>query len=208
MMRVLPLIVRSNIMQKDSVFQDFTAPAKFFHWLMAAIIIVAWFVGFYGAEMLSYSVPHSGKAEMITLHKNISTTVLLLIVLRSAWRLTHRPPHAPHTSAFQHFAVQAGHFMLYFLMIAMPLSGWANSSSAGYAVEFAGIIPLPALVPTNPAIQPIYDAIHQYLGWFTGALILGHIVMALKHHFIDRDHTLRGMLPGRKRANGTRGMVR
>jgi cytochrome b561 len=195
-------------MRKDSVQQDFTALAKFFHWLMAAIIIVGWFVGFYAAEMLSYSVPHSGKAEMITLHKDISTTVLLLIVLRSAWRLTHRPPHAPHTSAFQRFAVQAGHFMLYFLMIAMPISGWANSSSAGYTVEFAGIIPLPPLVATNHAIQPVYDAIHKYLGWFAGAVILGHIVMALKHHFIDRDHTLRGMLPGRKRVNVTRGMAR
>jgi cytochrome b561 len=70
-------------MRKDSVYQDFTATAKFFHWLMAAIIIVGWFVGFYAAEMLSYSVPHSGKAEMITLHKDIATTVLLLIVLRA-----------------------------------------------------------------------------------------------------------------------------
>jgi cytochrome b561 len=51
-------------------------------------------------------------------------------VLRSAWRLTHRPPHAPHTSAFQHFAVQAGHFMLYFLMIAMPISQWKNLAGA------------------------------------------------------------------------------
>jgi cytochrome b561 len=184
-------------MQKDSVYLDFTPLAKFFHWLMAAIIIVGWFAGFYGAEMLSYSVPHSGKAEMITLHKHITTTVLLLIVLRSAWRLTHRPPHAPDASAFQSAAVRAGHFMLYFLMIAMPISGWANSSSAGYSVHFAGIIPLPALVPTNPAIQPIYDTIHKYLGWFTGALILGHIAIALKHHFVDRDHTLRGMLPRR-----------
>jgi cytochrome b561 len=175
---------------------------------MAAIIIVGWFIGFYGAEMLSYSVPHSGKAAMITLHKDISTTVLLLIVLRSAWRLTHRPPHAPHASGFQRFAVQAGHFMLYFLMIAMPISGWANSSSAGYTVEFAGIFPLPALVPTNHAIQPIYDAIHKYLGWFTGAVILGHIAMALKHHFIDRDHTLRGMLPGCKRTMSSRAMGR
>ena len=188
--------------------QDFTATAKFFHWLMAAIIIVGWFVGFYGAEMLSYSVPNSGKAAMITLHKDICTTVLLLIVLRSAWRLTHRPPHAPDTSAFQRFAVRAGHFMLYFMMVAVPISGWANSSSAGYPVEFAGFIPMPALVPTNHAIQPIYDAIHKYLGWFTGAVILGHIAMAFKHHLIDRDHTLRGMLPGRKRVNGTRKMAR
>jgi cytochrome b561 len=201
-------LVDGNIMRIDSVQKDFTALAKFFHWLMAAIIIVGWFIGFYGEEMLSYSVPNSGKAAMITLHKEICTTVLLLIVLRSAWRLTHRPPHAPHTSGFQRFAVQAGHFMLYLLMIAMPLSGWANSSSAGYPVEFAGIIPLPALVPTNHAIQPTYDAIHKYLGWFTGLVILGHIAMAFKHHFIDRDDTLRGMLPRCKRANNPRGMAR
>jgi cytochrome b561 len=187
--------------------EGFTATAKFFHWLMAAIIIVGWFIGFYGAEMLSYSVPNSGKAEMITLHKDIATTVLLLIVLRSLWRVTHRPPHAAHASAFQGFAVQAGHLLLYVLMIAMPLSGWATSSSAGYQVEFAGIIPLPTLVPKDAATAPIYDAIHRYVGWFTGVVILGHIAMALKHHFVDRDYTLLGMLPWRKRADRARGMA-
>ncbi len=176
---------------------DFTPTAKFFHWLMAAIIIVCWFVGFYGAEILSYSVPNSGKAAVITLHKDIASTVLLLIVLRSLWRLTHRPPHAPQTSAFQSFAVWAGHLLLYFLMIVMPISGWANSSSAGYTVHFAGLIPLPPLTPINHAIQPTYDAIHKYLGWFTGIVVLGHLAMALKHHVVDRDDTLRRMLPRR-----------
>ncbi len=174
---------------------DFTRTAKLLHWLMAAIIIIGWFVGFYGAEMLSYGVPNSGKAQMITLHKDIASTVLLLIVLRSAWRLTHQPPHAPQASAFQSFAVWAGHLALYVLMFATPLTGWANSSSAGYTVHFAGIIALPPLLPVNHAIQPTYDAIHRYLGWFTGVIVVGHIGMALKHHFIDRDTTLRGMLP-------------
>jgi cytochrome b561 len=178
--------------------KGFTAPAKFLHWLMAAIIIVGWFVGFYASEFLSYSNPHSGKAGMITLHKDIATTVLLLIVLRSAWRLTHRPPHAAHSSAFQSFAVWAGHLMLYALMIAMPISGWVTSSAAGYPVDFAGIIPLPALVSKSAAIESVADPIHIYLGWFTGVVILGHIAMALKHHFVDRDDTLRGMLPARK----------
>jgi cytochrome b561 len=62
-------------------------------------------------------------------------------------------------------------------------------------------------VPTNHVIQPTYDAIHKYVGWFTGVVILGHIAMALKHHFIDRDYTLRGMLPGGKRANGPLGIA-
>lgn len=173
---------------------DFTQTAKFFHWLMAAIIIIGWFVGFYGQEMLSYSVPNSGKGEVITLHKDIASTIMLLVVLRSLWRVTHRPPHAEHASAFQSFAVSAGHWLLYILMFAMPISGWASSSSAGYTVHFAGIIPLPHLMPANAATQPFYDGLHKYLGWFIGVLILGHIAMSLKHHFIDRDYTLRGML--------------
>lgn len=182
--------------------KDFTATAKFFHWLMAAIIIVGWFVGLYAVQMFKPGVPQD---SMIALHKDIATPVLLLIVLRSLWRLTHRPPHVLQASAFQGFAVQAGHLLLYVLMIVMPISGWADSSSAGYTVEFAGIIPLPTLVPKNPAAEQIYNAIHCYVGWFTGVVILGHIVMALKHHFIDRDHTLRGMLPSGKRVNGARG---
>ncbi|HET6305891.1 MAG TPA: cytochrome b [Rhodopila sp.] len=175
--------------------RDFTTTAKFLHWLMAAIIIVGWFIGFYGAEMLSYNVPHSGKAETITLHKDIASTVMLLIVLRSLWRLTHRPPHVAQESAFQRFAVWAGHLSLYVLMFFMPISGWALSSSAGYTVKFAGVLALPPLMAKNMTIEPTFDAIHKYIGWFVGIIILGHIAMALKHHFIDRDYTLRGMLP-------------
>ena len=177
--------------------KDFTATAKFFHWLMAAVIIVGWFVGFYAVQFFQ---PGLAQDRMITLHKDIATPALLLIVLRSLWRMTHRPPHVPQETAFQNFAVKAGHFLLYVLMFVMPFSGWADSSSAGYPIEFAGVIPLPPLVPKNLAAEPIYNAIHCYVGYFTGVVILGHIVMALKHHFIDRDFTLRGMLPRSKRA--------
>lgn len=181
--------------------KDFTALAKFFHWLMAAVIIVGWFVGFYAVQLLK---PGLGQDEIITLHKDIATPALLLIVLRSLWRVTHRPPHVAYKSAFQRFAVQSGHFLLYALMFVMPFSGWLDSSAAGYPIEFAGIIPLPPLVPKNLAMDGYYNTIHCWVGYFTGVVILGHVVMALKHHFIDRDHTLRGMLPRCKSANGTR----
>ena len=176
--------------------KDFTATAKFLHWLMGAVIIVGWLVGFYAVQMFK---PGLGQDEMITLHKDIATPVLLLIVLRSLWRLTHQPPHAPQATAFQNFAVKGGHFLLYVLMFVMPISGWADSSSAGYPIEFAGLFPLPPLVPKNPAMEGFYNTVHCYVGYFTGVVILGHIAMALKHHFVDRDNTLRGMLP---RAHG------
>ena len=75
--------------------KDFTATAKFLHWLMGAVIIVGWLVGFYAVQMFK---PGLGQDEMITLHKDIATPVLLLIVLRILWRLTHRPPHAPQAT--------------------------------------------------------------------------------------------------------------
>ena len=164
---------------------------------MAAVIIVGWFVGFYAVQFFK---PGLGQDEMITLHKDIATPALLLIVLRSLWRFTHRPPHTPQDTAFKEFAVKAGHIVLYVLMFVMPFSGWIDSSGAGYPIEFAGMIPLPPLVPKNLALDHLYNEIHCYVGYVTGVVILGDIVMALKHHFIDRDYTMRGMLPRGKRA--------
>ncbi|MFC6776885.1 cytochrome b [Methylobacterium gregans] len=62
--------------------------------------------------------------------------------------------------------------------------------------------PVPAPALTAPA-REWYDLAklaHVTLAWGTGALVLGHVLIALKHHFLDKDGILRGMLPDRRSA--------
>ena len=169
--------------------------AKAFHWIMAAIIVAAWLIGFYTANFLSYADPNSGKGDLITVHKQIATTVLFLVVLRILWRMTHAAPELPDSmSPAIKLAAHLGHLALYALMLAVPLSGWLFSSAAGYPVPVAWLFHLPALTgKVDEADLAAFRDVHTYLAWAIGLLVAGHAAMAVKHEFIDKDGTLSKM---------------
>lgn len=181
--------------------RSFNPTSKAFHWLMAAIIIVASAVGYYGAS-LHYGVSDAETAQKIwaiTLHKQIATTTLFLIVARLAWRAFHRPPPLADMPPIMKHLTHLGHASLYFLMVAVPVSGWANSSSAGYGIPVAGLFFIPGLVAKNPALTPYLVWTHWLLSWAMILTVAGHVAFALKHHFLDKDATLTAMLPRSER---------
>ncbi len=177
--------------------RNFGGTAKAFHWLMAAIIIVASAVGWYGAS-LHYGVSQAETAQKIwaiTLHKSIATTTLFLIVARIVWRLFHRPPALVGMPEIMKTLTHAGHWLLYALMVAVPVSGWANSSSAGYDIPVAGLFTIPRLMAKTPELTPWLVWTHWLLSWGLILTVAGHVLFALKHHFVDRDDTIRAMMP-------------
>ena len=93
--------------------QYYTRTAQILHWLMAAIFITAWLIGFYSGNFLSYETDGSFKGDVIGLHKNIATTILLLVVIRIFWRYTHPAPQLPDTmSPMMKTLAHVGHFAL------------------------------------------------------------------------------------------------
>ncbi|MBA1220598.1 cytochrome b [Pseudomonas fulva] len=175
--------------------KGYTSAAKGLHWISGIIWIVAWVIGFVAVHWRDELNP----AHFLTfLHKAIASTLILLVILRLAWRVTHPAPGMPETmSRSMQRAASVGHWLLYGLaLIALPVSGWYWSSVADKPIMVAGLFPLPPLVGADEGMYPTAKAIHTYVGWFCGVLVLGHIAAALKHHFIDRDAVLKGMLPG------------
>lgn len=178
--------------------RNFNPTSKFFHWLMAVIIVVAWVIGYYGGAMLHYGVNDIETAQKvwaITLHKNIATTTLFLIALRIVWRLFHSPPPLGEMPSIMKLATHLGHWSLYFLMVAVPLSGWWNSSSAGYPIPVAGLFIIPGLGGKNPELTPYLVTAHWFFSWALLIVVAGHVAFALKHHFIDKDDTIESMMP-------------
>ena len=89
--------------------------SRYIHWLMAAIFIIAWAIGFYSTEFMTYGVD-ANKGSVITLHKNIASTILFLVVIRIFWRYTHPAPKLPDTmSAGMKKMAHLAHYVLYFL---------------------------------------------------------------------------------------------
>jgi cytochrome b561 len=124
--------------------------------------------------------------------------VLALAIVRIYWRLTHRPPPLVPMPDWQRKAANSMYGMMYLVMLAMPLSGWAYSNAVGYPVVYLGKIPLPDLVGKDKALGATLHDVHEILGVVLAALIALHILAALKHHFINRDETLLHMLRWRK----------
>jgi cytochrome b561 len=138
------------------------------------------------------------KLKFYSYHKWAGVTVFLLVLARLAWRITHRPPALPAgMPAWQVTAAKAGHHLLYLLMVIVPLSGWLMSSAKGFQTVWFGVLPLPDLLAKDEALGEALLLTHRLLNWFFMLVVAGHVLAALKHHFIDRDGLLSRMLPGR-----------
>jgi cytochrome b561 len=99
--------------------------------------------------------------------------------------------------AWQARAAHAAHIALYVLFFAVPLSGWAYSSAAGFSIVLFGVLPLPDFVPVSRELADTIKPFHGWLAKGLAAIVVLHVAGALKHHFVDRDGLLKRMQPGR-----------
>ena len=168
----------------------YTPVAKGLHWLMAVMIIGLFVLGAYMHEL-----PLSPqKLELYAWHKWFGVTVFLLVWLRLAWRVAHRPPGLPASlSPRMRLAAHAGHAALYVLMVLIPLSGWLMSSAKGFQTVWFGVLPIPDLVGRDKALGDLLQEVHKALNVLLMLTLAGHVAAALWHHFVLKDDTLRRM---------------
>jgi cytochrome b561 len=132
----------------------------------------------------------------MSLHVSIGATILLLIVLRLLWRLTH--PVAPEAKlpAWQRVGSELVHWLLYIVVLLTTISGWFYVSAQGWRIYLFGLVPLPRLVEQGSALGGSIGELHATLTWLLLGLIGIHIAAALVHLFIYRDRVIHRMLPG------------
>ena len=172
----------------------YTATAMALHWLLAVAIVGAFGVGLYMSDLpLSPT-----RLKLFNWHKWAGVTILALSALRLLWRLGHRPPADLPMPAWQARAAHAVHALLYLAFFAVPLSGWAYSSAAGFPIVWFGVLPLPDFVPVDKALAHQLKELHELLAWGLALLVLAHVAAALKHHLIDKDGLLLRMMPARR----------
>ena len=167
----------------------YTGTAVALHWLIAALIICAFTLGWIMTDLEVSPL----KLRMFNWHKWVGITILLLVIIRLLWRLFHRPPVMLPMPAWQRIAAKTLHVILYVLLLLQPLSGWVYSNAAGYKVVYLGLVPLPNLVDKNKQVADVLMERHEFLGWCLLVIASLHILAALKHHFVDGDATLKRM---------------
>ena len=160
------------------------------HWLTALVIIGLSIVGLIMTEL-----PNSPfKMQVYALHKSFGLTVLALTLLRLAWRFIAGTPDDLPGSRLQQLAAKAVHGLMYFLLLAMPLSGWLFNSAAGFPLRWFNLVQLPKFFTGyNPALKELAHELHETGFYLLAALLLVHAGAALFHHYVFKDDTLKRM---------------
>src|SRR6266581_1174861 len=169
------------------------APAKLFHWVMAALILAQIALGLMAA---SWRVSPA-KLELFFWHKSTGMLILALVALRLLWRLANPAPMLPPgMAAWERAAARLSHLFLYALMIALPVTGWIVNSASNVPFRIFWLIPLPAIVAPDEPSADLAAGVHRGLAALLALALLAHIGAALRHHFVNRNTVLLRMLPG------------
>lgn len=130
-----------------------------------------------------------------SIHFMLGLSVLLLAIIRLKFKFgSTTPPIQPPSGVFISWLARLGHLLLYVIIIGLPLAGWMTLSAAGKPISFWGL-ELPPLLAENKELAKTIKDCHKLVGNLAYYLIGAHVLIALFHHYIRRDNTLRRMLP-------------
>jgi cytochrome b561 len=167
----------------------FAAFSRLLHWLMAIMVLAMLFIGL--GMVTSVSVRH---AVLVSIHEPLGLAILVLVIIRIINRKLHPPPPLPaDLPGWQRIAANASHYLLYALMIVMPLIGWAMLSAAPYPVVVFGSVHLPPILPQDAAVYIWLRHWHTRLALLLFVTFLGHLAAALFHGLIRRDGVFESM---------------
>ena len=139
----------------------FSGLQRVLHWLMAVMVLTMLFIG---VSMVSTLEPRF--LTLITIHKPLGIAILALAALRLAVRSRlGAPPLPDDLPRIQALAAKLSHFMLYALLIAMPLVGWGMLAAGGYPVVLYGSLHLPEILPHDDQLHAILRMTHTVLAY-------------------------------------------
>lgn len=160
------------------------------HWLVSLSIFSMFGLGLYMVELTYYDAWYKGS---LSLHKSAGILLAILVLFRFVWRQVNVTPKGLSEKSFENLIAHFAHLILYGLMAALFISGYLISTADGQAISVFGLFDVPATL-TQDNQEDIAGDIHEWLAWSLIGLVLLHIAAALKHHFINKDATLKRML--------------
>jgi cytochrome b561 len=174
--------------------------ASSLHWIIVVGVIAQYVLAEAGED------GEAAAAGPMDIHQSLGITLLVLALIRLAWRVIELPPTRPVTmKRYEVHLARAAHATFYVLLFAIPLTGWALATIDGQSLSYFGLFDLPQLrigaqlpVEGGSLGEDQLEEIHEVLFNVLAGLALLHVLAALKHHFFDRDNVLRSMLPGRR----------
>jgi cytochrome b561 len=166
--------------------------ARLFHWVIALMVAVQ-----IPAGIAMTSEPLLAIADpLFVLHKGLGSVLLVLVVGRVLWRISHRPPRFPDfmPSREQRLA-SATHVAIYALLVVMVVSGYVRTIGDGFPIELLDALGVPPLMPPMPRVARAMLVVHQFAVITLVGLVAVHIGAVLRHHLIEQNPVLMRMWP-------------
>jgi cytochrome b561 len=189
----------------------YTKTAVVLHWLIAIGIFAMFAFGWYMSDLpkeapkqmaydlfdwgivtINLAEEASPRTFYFNLHKSIGVTILALIVFRLFWRIKHKAPAMLSSyQAWERKLATGAHHLLYLLMLAVPITGVIMATASKYGLKWFGMDLIAGL--DNKGLREVFEEAHEIVGILMLVVLALHIAGALKHHFIDKDDTIKRM---------------
>lgn len=167
--------------------------AKSLHWVVFALVLIQFVVAWTMPEIRRDVVPET----LINLHMSLGILIMAVVLIRVLWRRAHPvAPAAEGIPSWQQRVAGVTHWLLYGLLLVLPILGWAAASSRDWTIRVFNLVTLPHLVPPRAPIGHTAGDVHVVLSWVLLGLIGLHVAAGLYHYFFLRDRVLQRMLPG------------
>lgn len=172
------------------------------HWLVAVAVFGLFALGWWMVELTYYD---NWYRQAPAIHKAVGVLLFLVLVARLSWRWLNPSPRLLGR-AWERRVARVVHGGFYLLLFALMIAGYLISTADGSEIDVFGLFSVPATVSDLPDQEDIAGDVHRWLAWTVIAMAGLHTLAALKHHFVDRDDTLRRMLrPDPTRPDHTEG---
>lgn len=165
------------------------------HWVAAVAVFGLFALGFWMVDLTYYSQWYQRAPDI---HRSIGVLLFILMVFRLLWRLlTASPAPLAGHKRWEVASAYVAHRLLYVLIFTAMVSGFLISTADGSSVNVFGWFDVPSVTGQIKQLEDVAGLVHYWSTWALVAIALIHSAGAIKHHFIDKDNTLRRMLvPG------------
>jgi cytochrome b561 len=166
--------------------------ARLLHWIVALLVLLQILAG-----IAMTSEPLTAWTTPVYLyHKGAGAVLLVLVLGRAAWRLTHRPPPFPdYMPSLEQRIAGATHVAIYLVLVTMVVSGYVHTIGGGFPIEMLDALGVPPLIPNLPRLAPAMLTVHQFAVIALVALVAVHVSAVLRHQLIEGNPVLRRMWP-------------
>jgi cytochrome b561 len=177
--------------------------ARFFHWLVVLLFLAqipAGILMIVPAVMGDFPVLPGVEQSTIdafyVFHKGMGAVLLVVVLARLLWRLTHKPPPLPASMPeLERRMTVAGHWLMYVLMVVTAVTGYVHVIGLGFPIELLDRLGVPPLIPRMEGIAVLASFVHRFTVFILVGVIAVHVGEVLRHHWVVKDGIMGRMWP-------------